>query len=151
MSDNNFINDQLLKQYREQGYFTVEGLFTAEEVESVRDEIPEDWWRVIPMYPRSWCKSSRLSPAAKKYRNLSNSGFGNSRVWRDTMSFSETLPSIQKWWRIAKTILGPNIVMHQGQLLMKPPHFGRRKDLASRQRLFSPCAKPCVWLLGGMR
>ena len=28
MSDNNLINDQLLKQYHEQGYFTVEGLFT---------------------------------------------------------------------------------------------------------------------------
>ena len=36
MIDKALISDQLLEQYREHGYFTVENLFTSDEVEGVR-------------------------------------------------------------------------------------------------------------------
>ena len=35
MTDKIFINDEMVGQYHEEGYFTVEGLFTADEVEGV--------------------------------------------------------------------------------------------------------------------
>ena len=39
MTDKTFINDEMVQQYHEEGYFTVAGLFSADEVEGVRHEI----------------------------------------------------------------------------------------------------------------
>ena len=47
MIDKALISDQLLEQYREHGYFTVENLFTSDEVEGVRKEIT----RIVDRYP----------------------------------------------------------------------------------------------------
>ena len=47
MTDNNLTSNQQLQQYHQQGYFTVEGLFTPDEVEAVRNEIT----KIVARYP----------------------------------------------------------------------------------------------------
>ena len=126
MCDNNLINDQLLEQYREQGYFTVKGLFTAEEVEGVREEIP----KIVARYPDVPEELVQIEPAVasgeKKPESFELGVRKLSRMARHN-EFFRNLAFHPKMVKIAKTILGQSIVLHQGQLLMKPPHFGGEK------------------------
>ncbi len=126
MGDNNLVNDQLLKQYREQGYFTVEGLFTAEEVQSVREEIP----KIVARYPDVPKELVQIEPTVASGEKTPESfelGVRKlSRMARHN-AFFRNLAFHPKMVNIARTLLGPDIVLHQGQLLMKPPHFGGEK------------------------
>lgn len=126
MSDNNPINDRQLKQYEEQGYFTVEGLFTAQEVEGVRNEIP----KIVARYPDVPTELVQIEPTVasgeKKPESFELGVRKLSRMARHN-EFFRNLAFLPKMVGIAKSILGPDIVLHQGQLLMKPPHFGGEK------------------------
>ena len=126
MSDNNLIHDQQLKQYEEQGYFTVEGMFTAEEVEGIRDEIP----KIVARYPDVPTELVQIEPTVasgeKKPESFELGVRKLSRMARHN-GFFRNLAFHPKMVKIAKTLLGPDIVLHQGQLLMKPPHFGGEK------------------------
>ena len=150
MSDNNFINDQLLKQYREQGYFTVEGLFTAEEVEGVREEIP----KIVARYPDVPEELVQIEPTVASGEKIPESfelGVRKlSRMARHN-EFFRNLAFHPKMVEIAKNDIGAEHRDASRSIAHETSSLWRRKDLASRQRLFSPCAKPCVWLLGGMR
>lgn len=126
MSDGNLINDQLLRRYHEQGYFTVKGLFTAEEVEGVRNEIP----KIVARYPDVPAELVQIEPTvASGERKPESFELGVrklSRMARHNVFF-RNLAFHPKMVKIAKAILGPHIVLHQGQLLMKPPHLGGEK------------------------
>lgn len=126
MSDSNLINDQILKQYHEHGYFTVEGLFTAEEVKGVRNEIP----KIVARYPDVPKELVQIEPTVasseKKPESFELGVRKLSRMARHN-EFFRNLAFHPKMVKIAKSILGPDIMLHQGQLLMKPPHFGGEK------------------------
>ena len=126
MSDNNLINDQLLERYREQGYFTVEGLFTAEEVEGVRDEIP----KIVARYPDVPQDLVQLEPAVASGESTPETFELGVRKLSRMAKYNEFFRQRAfhpKMVKIATTILGPDIVLHQGQLLMKPPYVSGEK------------------------
>ena len=126
MGGSNLIHDQLLRRYHEHGYFTAKGLFTAEEVEGVRNEIP----KIVARYPDVPTELVQMEPTVasgeKEPESFELGVRKLSRMARHN-DFFRNLAFHPKMVKIAKAILGPDIVLHQGQLLMKPPHFGGEK------------------------
>ncbi len=126
MTESNLINEQLLEQYRDYGYFTIEALFTNEEVEAVRTEIS----KIIARYPNVPEELVQIEPAVASGKNTSKTfELGVRKLSRMAKynTFFRDLAFHPKMVEIATSILGPDIVLHQGQLLMKPPHFGGEK------------------------
>ncbi len=127
MTDNVIpISDQQILQYRQQGYITVGGLFTADEVESVRSEIT----KIVRCYPDGPDGLVEFEPSVEsgenapdeidlRVRKLSN-------VVRHNVFFRK-LAFHPKMAAIATALLGPDVVLLQSIMLLKPPRIGSAK------------------------
>ncbi len=123
MIDKSLIDDQRLEQYREHGYFTVENLFTADEVEGVRKEIT----KIVDRYPDVPKELVQIEPTVVRGEHTPESvELGVRKLFRMTRhnDFFHNLAFHPKMVQIARTLLGPDIKLLQSMLLMKPPHFG---------------------------
>jgi phytanoyl-CoA hydroxylase len=120
------LTDARRRQFREAGYFVVEGLFTTDEVEAVRREItaivdrhpdvPPDLVQMEPAVQRG-----EVVPASKELgvRKLFHMALYN--------DFFRRLAFHPGMVEIAVGLLGPDVKLFQSMLLMKPPHFGMPK------------------------
>ena len=126
MTDTNLINDQTLGQYHEKGYFTVEGLFTDDEVEGVHQEIT----RIVACYPDVPKGLVQIEPSVASGENTPETlelGVRKLAGMAKHNAFFRNLAFHPKMVKIATTILGPDVKLHTSGLLMKPPHFGGAK------------------------
>ena len=123
---NNLISSHRIQQYHELGYFTVEGLFTPDEVEGVRNEIT----KIVARYPDDPQGMIEFEPSVENGENtpeeleLGVRKLGN--VARHN-AFFRNLAFHPKMVEIAATLLGPDLKLLQSILLLKPPHFGGAK------------------------
>lgn len=127
MTDNdNLFSGRQIQQYHEQGYVTVEGLFTADEVDAVRNEIT----RIVARYPDCPEGLVELEPSVENGENtpqeleLGVRKLGNAarhNAFFRNLAFHPTMVGI------AATLLGPDLKLLQSILLLKPPHFGGEK------------------------
>ena len=123
MMDKSLIDDQRLEQYREHGYFTVENLFTVDEVEDVRKEIT----KIVERYPDVPKELVQMEPTVVRGEHTPESvELGVRKLFRMARhnDFFHNLAFHPKMVQIATTLLGPDIKLLQSMLLMKPPHFG---------------------------
>ncbi len=120
------ISDWQIVQYRQQGYFTVDGLFTAGEVESVRSEIT----KIVRRYPNGPAGLVEFEPSVEsgenapeevelRVRKLSNVVRHN--IFFRKLAFHPMMAAV------ATALLGPDVVLLQSIMLLKPPHIGSAK------------------------
>ena len=115
MSDNNLINDQLLEQCRERGYFTIEGLFTDEEVEGVRDEIPKIAARYL-YAPQELVKIEPAVAGGETTLEIFELGVRKFSRMAKYNEFFRNLAFHPQMAKLATSILGPDFVFH-----LRPP------------------------------
>ena len=111
------------EQFAEEGYFTIEGLLTAAEVEAVHEEIA----RIVARYPDCPEELVQLEPSVRSGENTPEDvELGVRKLFRMAKhnEFFRTLAFHPKMVKIATQLLGPDITLVQSMLLMKPPHFG---------------------------
>ncbi len=147
MTDNNLISNQQLQQYHQQGYFTVEGLFTADEVEAVRNEITN----TVARYPDVPKGLIEIEPSVANGENtpeLLELGVRKLANVARHNAFFHNLAFHPKMVEIATKLLGPDVKLLQSILFVEAGALRRRKDMAPGQRIFSAGAKPYYRLLG---
>ena len=126
MTDNNLIRDQQLQQYHQQGYVVIEGLFTADEVEAVRNEITN----IVARYPDVPKGLIEIEPSVANGENtpeLLELGVRKLANVARHNAFFRNLAFHPKMAAIATTLLGPDVNLLQSILLLKPAHFGGAK------------------------
>lgn len=114
------------RQFCEEGYFVVEGLFTMDDVEAVRREITAIVDRHLDVPPvlvqmEPAVQRGEVAPASKE--------LGVRKLFRMAMhnEFFRRLAFHPGMVEIAVGLLGPDVKLLQSMLLMKPPHFGMPK------------------------
>ena len=126
MTEKNLINNQILQQFREKGYFTVKGLFTTDEVEGVRNEIT----KIVAQYPDVPKGLVQIEASVISGENPTEDlelGVRKLAKMAKHNEFFRNVAFHPKMVQIAAMILGPDVRLHQSMLLMKPPHFGGAK------------------------
>lgn len=126
MTDNNLISNQQLQQYHQQGYVVIEGLFTADEVEAVRNEITN----IVARYPDVPTGLVEIEPSVANGENtpeLLELGVRKLANVARHNAFFRNLAFHPKMAAIATTLLGPDVKLLQSMLLLKPPRFGGAK------------------------
>ena len=126
MGVNELADNQILKAYHEQGYFTVEALFTADEVEGVLKEIT----KIAERYPNVPKELVQIEPSVIRGEHTPESVELGVRKLFQMAKHNDLFRNLAfhpKMVQIATTLLGPDIKLLQSMLLMKPPHFGGAK------------------------
>ena len=126
IDNNNLISDRQIQRYHEQGYFTVEGLFTADEVDAVRNEIT----KIVARYPNDPQGMIEFEPSVENGENTPEVLELGVRKLSNVVRYNTFFRSLAfhpKMVEIATTLLGPDVTLLQSILLLKPPHFGGAK------------------------
>jgi phytanoyl-CoA hydroxylase len=141
------IDRNVVEQYHERGYFTVESLLAPEEVAAIcaevtrivdsRDELPAEliqWERQV---------------ASGEYRPPTPE-FGVRKLFRMAkhVELFRDLAFHLKLTEIATAILGPELLLMQSMLLMKPPNCSTDKVWHQDNAYFhlSPCDVFGIWI-----
>jgi phytanoyl-CoA hydroxylase len=114
------------RQYREQGYFVVEDLFTPGEVERTREEIT----RIVDRHPDVPKEMVQMEPAVQRGDvQPPTKELGVRKLFRMAVhnDYFRGLAFHPRMVEIAKRLVGPDVKLAQSMLLMKPPHFGMVK------------------------
>lgn len=125
-SGSDLLDQQKLTQYRELGYFIVEGLFTMDLVESIRKEIT----KIVDRHPDVPQGLVQFEPSvARGEFTPETKELGVRKLFRMAChnEFFRQLAFHPKIVTIAKALLGPDVKLLQSMLLMKPPYFGGPK------------------------
>lgn len=125
-SNDNLISSQQIKQYRQQGYFTVEGLFTPDEVVAVRSEIT----KIVARYPDGPKGLIEFEPSVESGKNTPDALELGVRKLSNVVrhnAFFRKLAFHPKMAAIATVLLGPDVVLLQSIMLLKPPRIGSAK------------------------
>ena len=116
-------HQQVLEQYHEQGFFTVENLFSPDLVEAVHHEIT----RIVDRYPDVPKELVQIEPVVTRGEYTPASvELGVRKLFRMAKhnEFFCHLAFHPKMVEIATTLLGPDVKLLQSMLLMKPPYCG---------------------------
>ena len=119
------IPDQDLQQYRDQGYLVLPGLISREVVDRVFTEITA----VIERRPAVPDELIQYEPDTRGRPWTENSELDVRKLFRlvKHLDFFRELASGPALLSIARTLLGPKLMLAQSMLLMKPPHTGGPK------------------------
>ena len=136
-----------LEQYRDNGFFTVTGLLSLDEVDAIRQEIvaiaeahpntPEELIQFeVSVKDGSFTPSSTEMGIRKLFRMAKHN-----ELFRD-LAFHPRLVEI------AKAILGDEVILMQSMSLMKPPECSTRKIWHQDNAYFrmSPCDVFGFWI-----
>ena len=110
------LSQALIDQFNRDGFLTVENVFKAEEIETLRRRTEDIANRVITTYPEA---DIEYEPGADRQRRLAairklNRCDTNDAVFRDAARNPGILDVIE-------SLLGPDIKLESEQLFMKPP------------------------------
>jgi phytanoyl-CoA hydroxylase len=120
------LDDKKLIQYKELGYFTVEGLFTMDLVESIRKEIT----KVVDRHPDVPPELVQIEPSVVRGEfTPETKELGVRKLFRMAKhnELFKQLAFHPKMVAIAKMLVGSDVKLLQSMLLMKPPYFGGPK------------------------
>ena len=126
MTDKALINDAMIQQYHEEGYVTVEGLFTVDEVEGVRKEIT----KIVNSHPPVKGGLVQLEPTVTEGKNTPESAeLGVRKLAKIAVQndFFHDLAFHPGMVGIATALLGPDVNLFQSMSLLKPPRLGGAK------------------------
>ncbi len=120
------ITGQMVRKYRAEGYFTVEGLFTPDEVDGVRREIS----KIVEDHPPKEDGLVQLEPTVTKGNDTTAStelGVRKLAKMAVRNDFFRNLAFHSGMLEIATRLLGPDVYLFQSMSLLKPPQIGGAK------------------------
>ncbi len=126
MTEGILITDAMVRQYRDEGYFTVERLFSSDEVEGVRHEIT----KIVEDHPPMERGLVQLEPAVTEGQDTPESTeLGVRKLAKIAVrnDFFRDLAFHPGMVKIATTLLGPDVYLFQSMSLLKPPRIGGAK------------------------
>ena len=120
------ISDEIVAKYHNEGYFTVDGLFTADEIEGVRREIT----KIVEDHPPVQRGLVQLEPSVTEGKDTPESAeLGVRRLAKIAVQndFFRDLAFHAGMVEIATKLLGPDVYLFQSMSLLKPPRIGGAK------------------------
>ena len=120
------ITNETVRRYRDEGYFTVKGLFSTDEVEGVRQEIT----KIIENHPSVEKGLVQLEPTVTEGKDAPESTeLGVRKLAKIAVrnDFFRNLAFHRGMVEIATRLLGPDIYLFQSMSLLKPPQIGGAK------------------------
>ena len=126
MTDRILITDEMVMKHHNEGYFTVEGLFSNDEVEGVQREIT----KIVEDYPPIERELVQLEPTVTEGKNTPESTeLGVRKLAKIAVrnNFFRNLAFHQGMVEIATRLLAPEVYIFQSMSLLKPPRIGGAK------------------------
>ena len=126
MTDRILITDEMVMKHHYEGYFTVEGLFSNDEVEGVRRGIT----KIVEDYPPIERELVQLEPTVTEGKNTPESTeLGVRKLAKIAVrnNFFRNLAFHQGMVEIAMRLLAPEVYIFQSMSLLKPPRIGGAK------------------------
>ena len=141
------VENEHLQQFHQQGYFTVSGLLTDEEIQAVFAEVaqivgryPEPPGELVQFEPRVISGDVATESLELSVRKLFRMAVHN--------AFFQGLGRHPRWLEIVHTLLGPRVHLIQSMLLMKPPRCSTNKVWHQDNAYFrlAPCQLLGLWI-----
>ena len=126
MTDRILITDEMVMKHHNEGHFTVEGLFSNDEVEGVRREITN----IVEDYPPMERELVQIEPTVTEGKDTPESTeLGVRKLAKIAVrnDFFRNLAFHQGMVEIATRLLGPDVYLFQSMSLLKPPRIGGAK------------------------
>lgn len=141
------ITTEWLPQFEDQGFFTVQGLLSSHEVDAIRREISV----IAEQYPDVPDELIQFEVAVKDGTvQPESTEAGIRKLFRMAKhnQLFQQLAFHPKLVDIAQSILGPELILMQSMLLMKPPAYSTRKVWHQDNAYFrlSPCDIFGFWI-----
>lgn len=126
MTSRGLITDAMVRKYDDEGYFTVENLFSSNEVEGVRREIT----KIVEDHAPMEKGLVQLEPAVTEGKDAPESTeLGVRKLAKIAVrnGFFRDLAFHPGMVGIATRLLGPDVFLFQSMSLLKPPRIGGAK------------------------
>ncbi|MDE0298671.1 MAG: phytanoyl-CoA dioxygenase family protein [Candidatus Poribacteria bacterium] len=141
------ITDATVRKYHDEGYFTVEGLFSSHEVEGVRREIT----KIVEDHPPVERGLVQLEPTVTEGQDAPDSTeLGVRKLAKIAVrnDYFRDLAFHQGMVTIATTLLGTDVYLFQSMSLLKPPRIGGAKMWHQDNAYFrqTPCDVFGFWV-----